>query len=400
MPRDVDVVNHGSSLDGKRILLGITGGIAAVESVRLGRELRRHGAEIHVIMTDAATKVITPLAVRWATQTNVDVEWSGEMPQLEGFDAILVAPATRNTLSKHANGVMDSPLSMALAAGTGNGTPILVVPSMHDDLFDDPVTMDLLNRIKSRGCSILISESEEGRRKQPSPEDIVRRLSHVINHDEKSRNVLVMIGGTEAPIDDVRTISNRSTGRTGWEIADFLYRHGHNVCVLAGRMSFEPTTICFPIIHSIQPDSMKCWTKDLIENEEKEIDSVICAAAISDYIVADSFSGKIPSGNDLSFSLTPFEKILDKIPNWLKSSRGDSAGHVIGFKLLSDSTREELVNASRSQINRVGVSAVVANDLSQLSEEGPRALWVTSDDVEELSDTKHIGVAIDGILRA
>jgi len=400
MPRDVDVVNHGSSLDGKRILLGITGGIAAVESVRLGRELRRHGAEIHVIMTDAATKVITPLAVRWATQTNVDVEWSGEMPQLEGFDAILVAPATRNTLSKHANGVMDSPLSMALAAGTGNGTPILVVPSMHDDLFDDPVTMDLLNRIKSRGCSILISESEEGRRKQPSPEDIVRRLSHVINHDEKSRNVLVMIGGTEAPIDDVRTISNRSTGRTGWEIADFLYRQGHNICVLAGRMSFEPSTICFPIIYSIQPDSMKCWTKDLIEDEEKEIDSVICAAAISDYIVDDSFSGKIPSGNNISFSLTPFEKILDKIPNWLKSSRGDSAGHVIGFKLLSDSTREELVNASRSQINRVGVSAVVANDLSQLSEEGPRALWVTSDDVEDLSDTKHIGVAIDGILRA
>ena len=400
MPRDVDVVNHGSSLDGKRILLGITGGIAAVESVRLGRELRRHGAEIHVIMTDAATKVITPLAVRWATQTNVDVEWSGEMPQLECFDAILVAPATRNTLSKHANGVMDSPLSMALAAGTGNGTPILVVPSMHDDLFDDPVTMDLLNRIKSRGCSILISESEEGRRKQPSPEDIVRRLSHVINHDEKSRNVLVMIGGTEAPIDDVRTISNRSTGRTGWEIADFLYRQGHNICVLAGRMSFEPSTICFPIIYSIQPDSMKCWTKDLIEDEEKEIDSVICAAAISDYIVDDSFSGKIPSGNNISFSLTPFEKILDKIPNWLKSSRGDSAGHVIGFKLLSDSTREELVNASRSQINRVGVSAVVANDLSQLSEEGPRALWVTSDDVEDLSDTKHIGVAIDGILRA
>ena len=161
MPRDVDVVTHGNSLDGKRILLGITGGIAAVESVRLGRELRRHGAEIHVIMTEAATKVITPLAVKWATQSPVDVQWSGDMPQLEGFDAILVAPATRNTLSKHANGVMDSPLSMALAAGTGNGTPILVVPSMHDDLFDDPVTIDLLEIIKNRGCSILISESEE-----------------------------------------------------------------------------------------------------------------------------------------------------------------------------------------------------------------------------------------------
>ena len=400
MPRDVDVVNHGTSLEGKRILLGISGGIAAVESIRLGRELRRHGAKIHVIMTEAATKVITPLAVRWATQSPVDVEWSGDMPQLDGFDAILVAPATRNTLSKHANGVMDSPLSMALAAGTGNGTPILVVPSMHDDLFDDPVTIDLIDRISERGCSILISESEEGRRKQPSPEDIVARLGHIVNNNEKSRSVLVMIGGTEAPIDDVRTISNKSTGRTGWAIADYLYRQGHRVCVLAGRLSFEPKTICFPIIQALQPDSMKCWAKDLIENEEMSIDSVVCAAAISDYIVSESISGKMPSGNDSSLDLIPFEKILDQIPKWLKSSRNDTNICVIGFKLLSDSSRDELVTTARKQIARVSVDAVVANDLSQLSDNGPRALFVTPSNVEELMDAKHIGVAIDGLLRA
>ena len=400
MPRDVDVVTNGNSLDGKRILLGITGGIAAVESVRLGRELRRHGAEIHVIMTEAATKVITPLAVKWATQSPVDVEWSGDMPQLEGFDAILVAPATRNTLSKHANGVMDSPLSMALSAGTGNGTPILVVPSMHDDLFDDPVTVDLLEIIKSRGCSILISESEEGRRKQPSPEDIVSRLANIVNKDDKSRRVLVMIGGTEAPIDDVRTVSNHSTGRTGWSIADHLYRYGHDVFVLAGRISFEPKSISIPIVISTDPDSMKRSTKDMLENEIMSIDSVVCAAAISDFVVSDSKSGKIESGNEISLTLTPFEKILDQIPQWIKSFRGDNSGHVIGFKLLSDSNRDQLVNAARSQIDRVGVSAVVANDLSQLTGEGPRALWVTSDNIEELKDTKHIGVAIDALLRA
>jgi phosphopantothenoylcysteine decarboxylase/phosphopantothenate--cysteine ligase len=400
MSRDIDVVSQGVSLAGKKILLGITGGIAAVESVRLGRELRRHGAELHVIMTESATKVISSLAVSWATQAQVDVEWTGEMPQLSGFDAILVAPATRNTLSKHANGVMDSPLSMALAAATGAKTPILVVPSMHDDLFDDPVTSELLSRIEHRGCSILISESEEGRRKQPSPEDIVARLAHMVNHDEKSRSVLVMIGGTEAPIDDVRTISNQSTGRTGWAIADHLYRQGHHVCVLAGRLSFEPKTICFPIIQALQPDAMKCWAKDLIENEDMAIDSVVCAAAISDYIVADSISGKMSSGNEASLTLAPFEKILDKIPNWLKSSRNNSNSCVIGFKLLSGSSRDELITAARNQIERVPVDAVVANDLSQLSNQGPRALFVTSTDVEELMDTKHIGVAIEGLLRA
>ena len=400
MPRDVDVVSHGNSLEGKRILLGITGGIAAVESVRLGRELRRHGAEIHVIMTKAATKVITPLAVSWATQSPVDVEWSGDMPQLDGFDAILVAPATRNTLSKHANGVMDSPLSMAIAAGTGNRTPILVVPSMHDDLFDDPVTTDLLDIIRNRGCSVLISESEEGRRKQPSPEDIVARLAHIVNKDEKSRSILVIIGGTEVPIDDVRTVSNHSTGRTGWSIADHLYRYGHDVFVIAGRISFEPSTISIPIMRSVDPELMKRTTKEVIENETMNIDSVVCAAAISDFVVSDSKSGKIESGTDISLNLTPFEKILDEIPGWIKSSRGENSGHVIGFKLLTNSNRDELVSAARSQIIRVGVSAVVANDLSQLTDEGPRALWVTSEIIEELNDAKHIGVAIDALLRA
>ena len=86
MPRDVDVVRKGLSLEGRKVLLGISGGIAAVETVRLARELRRHGASLHVIMTRAATEVISPLAVRWATQANVDVEWDGDMSQLDGYD--------------------------------------------------------------------------------------------------------------------------------------------------------------------------------------------------------------------------------------------------------------------------------------------------------------------------
>ena len=131
MPRDVDVVLKSRALEGRKVLLGISGGIAAVETVRLARELRRHGAEIHVIMTRAATEVISPLAVRWATQANVDVEWDGGMSQLDGYDGLLIAPATRNTLAKHVNGVMDSPLAMAMAAAAGNGTPTMAVSYTH-----------------------------------------------------------------------------------------------------------------------------------------------------------------------------------------------------------------------------------------------------------------------------
>ena len=100
MTRDIDVDLHSNALEGKNVALGVSGGIAATETVRLCRELRRHGASVSVIMTTAATKVITPLAVEWASQSPVICDWSAEMSQLERFDAVLVTPASRNFISR------------------------------------------------------------------------------------------------------------------------------------------------------------------------------------------------------------------------------------------------------------------------------------------------------------
>ena len=107
MTKDTGVAVHSDALAGKRVLLAITGGIAAVESIRLARELRRHQAELTVIMSSEATKVVTPLAVAWASDVEVHQGWSPEMAQLDGHDIILIAPATRNTISKHIHGIMD-----------------------------------------------------------------------------------------------------------------------------------------------------------------------------------------------------------------------------------------------------------------------------------------------------
>ena len=400
MPRDVDVVLKSRALEGRKVLLGISGGIAAVETVRLARELRRHGAEIHVIMTRAATEVISPLAVRWATQANVDVEWDGDMSQLDGYDGLLIAPATRNTLAKHVNGVMDSPLAMAMAAAAGNGTPTMVVPSMHNDLFDDAVTQDLLNSVIARGAKVLVSESEEGRRKQPDPVNIVAEFAHYLNRSPHHRNVLVLLGGTESSIDDVRVITNCSTGQTGFAICDGLHRLGHQVTILAGRTSLDIDDSRFKIVHSPDVGSMKCWAKDLIENDEIGIDAVISAAAISDHVVDEPFSGKISSDDVLDLRLSPFPKIIDGIVTWLGKNRGVDAGPVIGFKLLSNSNEKELVQAARSQIERSGVSAVIANDLSWIEGDRRRALWVTMDEVSELANLESIVVAIDRLLLA
>ena len=149
MARDVDVESHSSALANKHVALGVTGGIAATETVRLCRELRRHGASVTVIMTTAATKVITPLAVGWASQGPVITDWSADMSQLDEYDAVVIAPASRNFISRFLNGMMDHPLLMACSAARGRDVPILLVPSMHSDLFDDPVTQDLLERLDS-----------------------------------------------------------------------------------------------------------------------------------------------------------------------------------------------------------------------------------------------------------
>ena len=180
MTRDVDVDSHSDALAGQHIALGVTGGIAATETVRICRELRRHGAKVTVIMTTASTRVITPLAVEWASQADVITEWTGKMSQLEQVDAILVTPASRNFISRFVNGMMDHPLLMTCSAARSRNSPIILVPSMHEDLFNDPVTSDLLDRIED--ASIIIGPFEEGRYKQPSPVQIVAELCHMVNH--------------------------------------------------------------------------------------------------------------------------------------------------------------------------------------------------------------------------
>ncbi len=138
--RDTGVDLHGSSLSGKRVLLGVTGGIAAVESVKVCRELRRHGADVIVVMTHSAQNIISPLAMSWASDAQVISDWEGEMKQLDDFDAVLVCPATRHHMAGLLQGMMDTPLLMAVSAARGRQLPIMLVPSMHEDLASDPIT--------------------------------------------------------------------------------------------------------------------------------------------------------------------------------------------------------------------------------------------------------------------
>ena len=394
MSSDLDVESQGDSLAGRHVLMVVSGGIAAVESVKLSREIRRHGANLSIIMTKDAHKVITPLALSWASATQIITEWDSKMAQLSHFDGVLVAPATRNTISKHIHGVMDSPAMMALSAARGNGTPMIFVPSMHTDLFDDPVTSELLDTLLSEGSRIVHEQPSEGKRKQPNHVQIVAELCNCINSGLPNRKkVAITLGANRAPIDSVRAIQNASSGATGWRIAEHMYRMGHDTVCIAGVTSSDPNFTLPNVIRDGTPTGMlsACLT---VASTVPKPDAWIHAAAVLDYYT-DPISGKKPSGeSDWDLKLKPGPKHIEELASLAKDSVR------IGFKLEVDVPIEVLLERASAQIERLGTDAVVANLKDEVHDPNtPRGrIVLPSGEVLEMLDDVELCRTIESLL--
>ncbi len=394
MSSDLGVEVQGDSLGGRNVLLVVSGGIAAVESVKLSREIRRHGANLSIIMTKDANKVITPLALSWAAASPIITEWDSEMSQLSEFDGVLVAPATRNTISKHIHGVMDSPAMMALSAARGNKTPLIFVPSMHTDLFDDPVTSDLINSLESEGSHIILDQPSEGKRKQPNHIQIVAELCNCINQSLPDRkNVAITLGANRAPIDSVRAIQNASSGATGWRIAEHLFRMGHEVVCIAGVTSSDPNFKLPHVIRDGTPTGMLNACLEVASVEPKP-DAWIHAAAVLDYYT-EPISGKKPSGqSNWNLQLTPGPKHIEELSHLAKDCVR------IGFKLEVDVPVNVLLERATEQISRLGTDAVVANLKDEVHDPNtPRGrIVLSSGDVLEMRDDAELCRTIESLL--
>ena len=374
---DRAVEGRSGALTGCKVLLGICGGIAAVDSVRLLRELRRHGADTTVIMSYSAQRVISPLAVEWAAGVKPVTEWGAEMAQLEPHDAVLVSPATRRCLAAHVHGVLDTPLQMALSAARGRRDPIMFIPSMHSDLFDDPVTDDLCQAVIAEGASVVWGDREEGRYKTPDAVQTVAELCHLVNSRRpERRRVVVTLGRNRSRVDAVRWITNSSTGRTGWAIAELLYRMGHKVEVVSGEVTSRPA-FELPSVTSVEdPDDMLGALLELAGSDDAPT-AWVHAAAVLDYVVAEPVSEKVASGAEQwGLGLVRSTKHLDA----LTPLCGDSCRSA--FKLESGVSDDRLIESARALLQEHDLDGVVANHLEEVSgHTGRRGLWV-SDDAE------------------
>ncbi len=354
-------------LDGKKIVLCITGSVAAVECPIIARGLMRHGAEVYGVMSPAACNLVHPYLIEWATGNRVITHLTGQVEHVSlggqspgHADLILVAPATANTISKVANGIDDTPVTTTISTAFGAGLPILMVPAMHETLYRHPIILENIEKLKSHGIVFIGPRMEEGKAKIARTDSIVNKVIDILtkNKDMTGLHVLVTGGPTREYIDTVRFISNPSSGKMGVAVAEEAAARGAKVTLVYGvGMTSEPPIDlkCIPVVTA--EDMM-----NVVLNEMKTCHCHIFVgtAAVSDYTPVQKVNTKIPSGQKaLSIQLKPLPRIVQAV----KQESPDT--FVIGFKAEFNVPEMELIEKAYRRVKEVGLDLIVANDVSK-----------------------------------
>ena len=366
------------------VALGVSGSIAAVKVVELAHELRRHGASVRAVMTDAATGIIHPWAVEFATDHDVVTEITGRVEHVElcgrdGWaDVLLLAPTTANTVGKIAGAVDDTPVTTCATTALGADVPVVCAPAMHEPMYDHPGVLDAIDRVESWGVEFVDPRIEEGKAKIATETAIVTATARAAgDRPLADRDVVVTSGPTSEAVDDVRVLTNRSSGRTGRAVARALAARGADVTLLHDANAVRGTGDAegVPYVDVVDVESAGEMTEAALA-ACGNADALISAAAISDYTVA-RHDGKIRSGaSSLTLELSSTPKLLDTV-------REEYPGlPLVGFKAEPGSDDETLAGKARETLDRVDLAFVVANDAAVMGAADTRALVVRADGFE------------------
>lgn len=352
-------------LKGKKIVLGVTGGIAVYKAVDLVSRLRKQGAEVRVIMTDHAQQFVTPLTFKeisgnkvatsmWESNQEFNVE---HIALANWADVFLVAPATANILAKMACGIADDLLSTTLLAAQA---PIIVCPAMNTGMFENPVTQENIQKLSNLGITVMppavgvLACGTSGAGRLPEPQQIVEFVSAFFakrEGDLRGLKVLVTAAGTREPIDPVRFVGNRSSGKMGYAVAQMAAERGAEVLLISG-----PSALDIPAnVKAIKVETTNEMLEACLDTYDK-VDIVIKAAAVADYRPRDVADQKIKKKTDDALTV-----VMDKNPDILKTLGGKKTHQVlIGF---AAETQNLLANASEKIIKK-NLDMIVANDVT------------------------------------
>ena len=352
-------------LSGKTILLGVTGGIAAYKAAALASSLVKLHANVEVVMTENATKFITPLTFEQLTgrKTLVDTFDRNFVHQVEHIslaertDLVIIAPATANVCAKLAHGLADDMLTTTVLACK---CPKLIAPAMNTNMLDNPVTQDNLSLLRKYGWEVIEPDSGRlacgtvGKGKLPEPDVLVQYILRTLafSKDLTGMEVLVTAGPTQEALDPVRYLTNHSTGKMGYAIAKMAMLRGANVTLVTG-----PTSIAPPPFVNVVPIRSAQEMFDAVSNYAASSDIIIKAAAVADYTPAEYADHKIKkSETDLSIPLKRTQDIL----KYLGSAR-QKKQVICGFSMET----ENLLENSRKKLLSKNVDMICANSLMQ-----------------------------------
>jgi len=347
-------------LKNKTIVLGITGGIAAYKAADIASKLTQAGARVEVVMTAAAVKFVTPLTLRNITHRPVVTdmfalasEWSEEHVALaEAADAVLIAPATANTIARLAAGIADDMLGTVVLA---TRAPVVVCPAMNDLMYENNVTRANVDKLRGRGFTIIepdygrLASGKLGRGRLPDTPAILAALERALGQkrDLEGKKIVVTAGGTREPLDAVRHIGNRSSGRMGYALAEAARDRGAQVTLVTAAALPEPAGV--EVIRVNTAAEMKA----AIAKAVKAAQALLMAAAVADYRPKTPARGKLKKEAAASLTID-----LVRTPDILSEVKGDFVR--VGFAAES----EDVVANAKKKLAAKKLDLVVANDIT------------------------------------
>jgi phosphopantothenoylcysteine decarboxylase/phosphopantothenate--cysteine ligase len=344
----------------KRIVLGITGSIAAVECIKLARELIRHGATVYPVMTPAATRIVHPDALEFATSHKPVIQLTGQTEHVswcglvqDPVDLLLISPCTANTISKIARGIDDTPVTSCATTAIGSGVPILLVPAMHLSMYDHKIVQKNIDICKDHGVLFIDPYIAGNKAKIPEVYEIVETIIRTIGKgDLRKKKILIIGGATAEPIDDIRVLTNRSSGKTAISLCVNAFDRGADVYLWYGYAT-EPVPSYIPFKRY---ETVADLLKLLKDKQVKQFDSVIVCAAIANYIPRKQ-QGKIPSGKQqLSLECTPAPIVLEA----LRSHVPDAT--IIAFK--TEEKKKNIRRKTQQLLTKYRLDGAVGNTLA------------------------------------
>jgi phosphopantothenoylcysteine decarboxylase / phosphopantothenate---cysteine ligase len=350
-------------VNGKVLVLGVTGSIAAYKAVYLLRELTRRGARVSVCLTEHAHEFVGPLTFRTLSGrpvlSNLFDPKSDEAVEhvalAERADAVLVVPATANLLAKAAHGIADDALTTLLLAARG---PVIMAPAMDGGMWEHPAVVANVALLRQRGVTVMepergpLASGLSGQGRLPESDAILEALIRALTpaRDLAGERVLVTAGPTREPIDPVRYISNRSSGKMGYRLAVAALRRGAAVTLVSG-----PTNLAPPPNAVFVPVETAEEMRDAVLHHGAGATMIIKAAAVADYRVKAPAIAKIKGKHDLTLDLTANPDILREV------AAAGTGAFIVGF---AAETHDVLANA-QVKLESKGIDLLVANDVSQ-----------------------------------